>query len=125
RELSRLEEDGWALLAANHFDEAEAAFARWREVDERPEPVRALFYVAKRRKDIVRAQALANQLLEIEIPQSPMWWRARTQRAEIAWQAGTLEAAEKDLTDLLDANPGSDLERDAWIKREAIRRARA
>jgi tetratricopeptide (TPR) repeat protein len=125
RELARLEEEGWARLRANRFDEANASFEAWRSVDERPEPVRALFYVAKRRKDAARADALAAKLLEMEIEGSPMWWRARIQRAEIAWEAGRLEDAETALGEVLAAGLGTDLEREAWIKREAVRRGRA
>ena len=125
RELARLEEDGWTQLRRNRFDEAEAAFDAWRAVDERPEPVRALFYTAKRRRDLALADELAAKLLTMEIEGSPMWWRARIQRAELAWETGRLDDAEKAFSEVLGADLGTELDREAWIKREAVRRAKA
>lgn len=125
RELARLEDDGWLLLHRNRFDEAAAMFETWRAVDERPEPVRALFHVARRRDDPAKADELAAKLLKMEIEGSPMWWRARVYRAEIAWETGRVDEASATLDDILAAAPGADLEREAWIKREAVRRAKA
>lgn len=121
RELARLEEAGWAALRASRYDAAAALFERWRTVDERPEPIRALFHTARRRGDLAGADALAAKLLDLEIERSPMWWRARVYRAEIAAETGRVEEAERIFDEILGAGVTADLERESWIKREAVR----
>lgn len=134
RELSRLEEEGWAALNRRRFAEAREVFERWRAIDDRVEPVRALFHVSRRSGDLAQAEHHASRLLEREIERSPMWWRAKMHLAEIAWEraasgapadAAAFEAAERGFDEVLSGGVSSDLVREAWLKREGVRHDRA
>ena len=125
RELARLEQEGWSMLRQARHGEAIALFETWRAVDDRVEPVRALYHATVRRGDLAQAESFARILVAREIEGSPMWWRAKVYLAEVAWAAGRLEEAEAGFAEVLDAAVTSDLAREAWIKRDAVRRARS
>lgn len=123
RELSRLEEEGWRALRGGRFDEARAMFTTWRALDDRPEPLRAILELERRQGNPDEALRVAGRLVEAEVPGSPGTWRARMAVADLQWTADLVADAEAGYRAALEAAATPDLEREAWFKLAAVRRA--
>lgn len=118
RELALIAERGDRAFQENRLDDAMRAYRAWEAVDDRASPLWRELWVWIERGDFARARALAATIADREVPDSPSWWNAKMNEADLDWREGNPAAARGEYAVIFEAHVSANLDRNAWIKRE-------
>ena len=119
RELALLQEKGSKAAAEGQLDRALEIYRRWQTVDDRPDPLWHMLSIHRAKNDLSAARALAAKITGREIPDSPGWWNATMNEADLRWLAGDAASARETYAEVFSAHVTSDIDRQAWVKKTA------